>query len=196
MYKARIPCDSRSLFPYERNRSRNTKNTERAKQPLLLLTSAILNHNCPALLVRWIHKRKASVSPPSVPPLFLTHSLCGSLLVPRYRSPSSSFWNSYSRSPSLSLVPPDASLLLVGNKRSSAAAATVAIAVLVGAKLPQFCTFYTAREKKRIIFGGNATILSAVVMWDQLVSTAAARYTCPPRALRSATGSTCSRMSL
>jgi len=52
----------------------------------------------------------------------------------------------------------------LGNKRNSAAAATVAIAVLVGAKLPQFCTFYTAREKKRIIFGGNATILSAVVM--------------------------------
>lgn len=83
----------------------------------------------------------------------------------------------------------------MGNKRSSAAA-TVAIVVLVGAKLPQFCTFYTAREKKRIIFGGNATILSAVVMWDQLVSTAAARYTCPPRVLRSATGSMCSRMSL
>jgi hypothetical protein len=36
----------------------------------------------------------------------------------------------------------------VGSKRSSAAAATVAIVVLVGAKLPQFCTFYTAREKK------------------------------------------------
>jgi hypothetical protein len=38
--------------------------------------------------------------------------------------------------------------LLLNNKRSSATAATVAIAVLVGAKLPQFCTFYTAREKK------------------------------------------------
>lgn len=75
MYKARIPCDSRSLFPYERNRSRNTKNTERAKQPLLLLTSAILNHNCPALLVRWIHKRKASVSPPSFRPSLLSSSL-------------------------------------------------------------------------------------------------------------------------
>jgi len=73
--------------------------------------------------------------------------------------------------------------LLLNGKPSSATAATVAIAVLVGAKLPQFCTFYTAREKKRIIFGGNATILSAVVMWDQLVSTAAARYTCPLRAV-------------
>lgn len=36
----------------------------------------------------------------------------------------------------------------VGSERSSAAAATVAIVTLVGAKLPQFCTFYTAREKK------------------------------------------------
>lgn len=32
--------------------------------------------------------------------------------------------------------------------------------------------------KKRIIFGGNATILSTVVMWDQLVPTTATRYTC------------------
>lgn len=71
-----------------------------------------------------------------------------------------------------------ASLLPASSERSIAVTA-------VGAKLPQFCTFYTAREKKRIIFGGNATILSAVVMWDQLVSTAAARYTCPSCVLRS-----------
>lgn len=32
--------------------------------------------------------------------------------------------------------------------------------------------------KKRIIFGGNATILFTVVMWDQLVPTTATRYTC------------------
>lgn len=63
------------FFPYERNRSRNTKNAERAKQPLLLLMSAILNHNCPALLVRYIHRQKAPVSPPSLCPPFLSSSL-------------------------------------------------------------------------------------------------------------------------
>lgn len=154
------------FFPYERNRSRNTKNVERAKQPLLLLTLAILNHNCPALLVRCIHRRKAPVSPLSLcPPLF------SSLSFPLRFSPrpalplSFFFFPEFLLSFSLSLTCTlNASPLFVGSKRSSAAAATVAIAVLVGAKLPQFCTFYTAREKKRIIFGRNATILSAVVM--------------------------------
>lgn len=133
---------------------------EAAGSALLLLTSAILNHNCPVLLVRRIHKRKA---PLSLPFLCLSFSLSlsfVSLIIAFLRLPS--------RIPSLVLPPsylcPDASPLLVGNKRSNAAAATVAIVALVGAKLPQFCTFYTAREKKRIIFGGNATILSAVVM--------------------------------
>lgn len=65
----------RSFFPYERNRSRNTKNAERAKQPLLLLTSAILNHNCPALLVRRIHRRKAPFSRPSLCQPLLSSSL-------------------------------------------------------------------------------------------------------------------------
>lgn len=156
------------FFPYERNRSRNTRNAERAKQPLLLLTLAILNHNCPALLVRCIHKRKAPVSPsslctpllsfPLIPFAVLSSSRVAAILLLLFGIPSLVLPLSYSYPRYLS------SPLLVGNKRSSAAAATVAIAVLVGAKLLQFCTFYTAREKKRIIFGRNATILSAVVM--------------------------------
>lgn len=165
---------------------------EAAASALLLLTSAILNHNCPVLLVQRIHKREAPLLPP-----FLCLSFSLSLSFPSCLSLLLSFFFllKFLLSFSLPLTCPDASPLLVGNKRSSATAATVAIVALVGAKLPQFCTFYTAREKKRIIFGGNATILSAVVMWDQLVSTAAARYTCLPCALRSATGLTCFRMS-
>lgn len=140
------------FFPYEKNRNRNTKSAERAKQPLLLLTSAILNHNCPALLVRYIHRRKAPVSPPSLCPSHPSSSLIPFAVL----SPSCAAALLFlpSEIPSLvlplfrSVPPPDASPRPVGSKRSSAAAATVAIVVLVGAKLPQFCTFYTAREKK------------------------------------------------
>lgn len=137
---------------------------------LLLLTSAISNHNCPVLLVRRIHGRKALVLFSSFPaPLLPFLSLTFSIFV-SFSVASSIFFI---------LAPLIASLLPVSSERRSIAVTAV------GAKLPQFCTFYTAREKKRIIFGGNATILSAVVMWDQLVSTAAARYTCPSCVLRS-----------
>lgn len=165
MHEERIPCDSCSFFPYKRNRTRNLKNAEHAKQPLLLLTSVILNHNCPALLVRCIHRRKALVSPPSLWSPFFSSSFIPFAVLSSFLAIALLLLLSGIPSPSLSLTRAfDASPLLVGSKRSSAAAATVAIVVLVGAKLPQFYTFYTAREKKRIIFGGNATILSAVVM--------------------------------
>lgn len=137
---------------------------------LLLLASVILNHNCSVLLVRRIHGQKAPVLLSSFPaPLLPFLSLTFSIFV------SFSVTSSICLLRSCSLI---ASLLPVASEWSIAATA-------VGAKLPQFCTFYTAREKKRIIFGGNATILSAVVMWDQLVSTAATRYTCLSCVLRS-----------
>lgn len=106
MHQARIPCNILSFF-YERNRNRNMKNAERAKQPLSLLTSVILNHNCPVLLVRCIHRQKTPVSLSSLRPSLLSSSLIPfSLFVLHYRFLSSSFWNSFSRSPSLSLVTP------------------------------------------------------------------------------------------
>lgn len=91
--------------------------------------------------MRRIHGPKAPVSPPplcpTAPPNFHPLQFFPCLAL------SFSFFHLLEFLLSFSL-----SSLLVGSKRSSVAAATVAIVVLVGAKLPQFCTFYTAREKK------------------------------------------------
>lgn len=115
----RIPCGPRFFFLYKRNRSRNTKNAERAKQPLLLLTSAILNHNCPALLVRCIHRRKASVSPPSLCPPLFSFSLIPFAVLSSSLAIALLFLLSGIPSPSLSLVPP---MPLLSSRAASGAA--------------------------------------------------------------------------
>lgn len=144
-HQARISCALFSCYE-ERNRSWNA---ERAKQPLLPLTSAILNHNCPSLLVRYIHRPPFRSPCFSIRPFLHPSSFPLRSSLRLALSPSSFFLLEFLFSPSLSLVAPDASPLPVGSKRSSAAAAAaVAIVARVGAKLPQFCTFYTAREKK------------------------------------------------
>lgn len=128
---------------------------------LLVLVSAVAmsSCNCLMLLVRHIHEQFRFH--PSASPSLLSSSLyfvCSSLLISHYCSLFFSLRSSFFCSSSLLLysllsssfscalvVPP---FLSSPEERSSAAAATVAIVVLVGAKLPQFCTFYTARKKR------------------------------------------------
>lgn len=128
---------------------------------LLVLVSAVAMSSCNCLMLLVWHIHEQFRFHPSASPSLLCSSLyfvCSSLLISHYCSLFFSFRSSFFCSSSLLLysllsssfsralvVPP---FLSSPEERSSAAAATVAIVVLVGAKLPQFCTFYTARKKR------------------------------------------------
>lgn len=144
------------------------RNAERAKQPLLPLTSAISNHNCPSLLVWYIHRPPPFRPPPrpcpspppsSLVPFAALSSSCAIthlLLLPLSGIPFPSL--SFACGPRCLSSPPWAASGAAPPPPPSPSSPWW------GLNYHNFVLFIPRGKKKRIIFGGNATILSAVVM--------------------------------